>query len=255
MGPTGVGKTELAKSLAGFLFDSQEAMIRVDMSEFMEKHSVSRLIGAPPGYVGYDEGGYLTEAIRRKPYSVVLFDEIEKAHHDVFNVFLQILDEGRLTDGQGRTVDFRNSVLIMTSNLGSDWIGTVGRELAPAERDKRAIRELEAKFRPEFLNRIDEVVIFDSLTKEQIRGIVAIQIERLNAVLAGQNLSISASDSVIEYLAELGYDPDYGARPLKRVVQRKIQNKLAEAILKGEIPEGSSLRIDLDGDSLVFIPE
>ncbi len=255
MGPTGVGKTELAKSLADFLFDSPEAMIRVDMSEFMEKHSVSRLIGAPPGYVGYDEGGYLTEVIRRKPYSVVLFDEIEKAHPDVFNVFLQILDEGRLTDGQGRTVDFRNSVLIMTSNLGSDWIGTVGRELAPAERDKRAIRELEAKFRPEFLNRIDEVIIFDSLTKEQIRGIVVIQIERLNAVLAGQNLSVSASDRAIEHLAELGYDPAYGARPLKRVIQREVQNRLAEAILRGEVPEGSALRIDLDGDSLVFIPE
>ncbi|MEA3267037.1 MAG: ATP-dependent chaperone ClpB [Candidatus Fermentibacteria bacterium] len=255
MGPTGVGKTELAKSLADFLFDSPEAIIRVDMSEFMEKHSVSRLIGAPPGYVGYDEGGYLTEAIRRKPYSVVLFDEIEKAHPDVFNVFLQILDEGRLTDGQGRTVDFRNSVVIMTSNLGSDWIGTVGRELAPKERNNRAHRELEAKFRPEFLNRIDEVIVFDSLTREQIGGIVAIQIERLNVVLAGQNLSVSASDRAIEYLADLGYDPAYGARPLKRVIQREVQNRLAEAILKGEVSEGSSLRIDIDGDSLVFIPE
>ena len=255
MGPTGVGKTELAKSLADFLFDSPEAMIRVDMSEFMEKHSVSRLIGAPPGYVGYDEGGYLTEAIRRKPYSVVLFDEIEKAHPDVFNVFLQILDEGRLTDGQGRTVDFRHSVLIMTSNLGSDWIGTIGRELAPEERKRRATHELEAIFRPEFLNRIDEVIVFDSLAREQIRGIVAIQMERLNTILAGQNLSISASDSALDYLAELGYDPAYGARPLKRVVQREIQNRLAEAILKGEIPEGSTIRIDLDGDNLVFIPE
>ncbi|MCD4706927.1 MAG: ATP-dependent chaperone ClpB [Candidatus Sabulitectum sp.] len=255
MGPTGVGKTELAKSLADFLFDSPEAMIRVDMSEFMEKHSVSRLIGAPPGYVGYDEGGYLTEAIRRKPYSVVLFDEIEKAHPDVFNVFLQILDEGRLTDGQGRTVDFRNSVLIMTSNLGSDWIGTIGRELAPEERKRRATQELEARFRPEFLNRIDEVIIFDSLSREQIRGIVLIQLERLNSILAGQNLSISASESALNHLAELGYDPAYGARPLKRVVQREIQNRLAEAILKGEIPEGSTIRIDLDGDSLVFIPE
>ncbi len=255
MGPTGVGKTELAKSLADFLFDSPEAMIRVDMSEFMEKHSVSRLIGAPPGYVGYDEGGYLTEAIRRKPYSVVLFDEIEKAHPDVFNVFLQILDEGRLTDGQGRTVDFRNAVLIMTSNLGSDWIGTVGRELAPEERKRRATRELEARFRPEFLNRIDEVIIFDSLSREQIRGIVSIQIQRLNSILAGQNLSIFASESALNHLAELGYDPAYGARPLKRVIQREIQNRLAEAILKGEIPEGSTVRIDLDGDSLVFIPE
>ncbi|MCK5785078.1 MAG: ATP-dependent chaperone ClpB [Candidatus Sabulitectum sp.] len=255
MGPTGVGKTELAKSLAEFLFDSPEAMIRVDMSEFMEKHSVSRLIGAPPGYVGYDEGGYLTEAIRRKPYSVVLFDEIEKAHPEVFNVFLQILDEGRLTDGQGRTVDFRNSVLIMTSNLGSDWIGTIGRELDPKERKKRATAELEARFRPEFLNRIDEVIIFDSLSREQIRGIAAIQINRLNAILASQDLTLSVSKKALDHLAEQGYDPAYGARPLKRVVQREIQNRLAEAILKGDIPEGSSIRIDLDGDSLVFVPE
>ncbi len=255
MGPTGVGKTELAKSLADFLFDSPEAMIRVDMSEFMEKHSVSRLIGAPPGYVGYDEGGYLTEAIRRKPYSVVLFDEIEKAHPDVFNVFLQILDEGRLTDGQGRTVDFRNSVLIMTSNLGSDWIGTVGRDLASEERTRRATRELEARFRPEFLNRIDEIIVFDSLSREQIRGIVAIQIGRLNTILAGQNLSLTASEKALDHLAELGYDPAYGARPLKRVVQREIQNRMAEAILKGEISEGSTIRVDLDGDKLVFIPE
>ena len=255
MGPTGVGKTELAKSLADFLFDSPEAMIRVDMSEFMEKHSVSRLIGAPPGYVGYDEGGYLTEAIRRKPYSVVLFDEVEKAHPDVFNVFLQILDEGRLTDGQGRTVDFRNSVLIMTSNLGSDWIGTIGRDLSPEEKKTRAKRELEARFRPEFLNRIDEVVIFDSLTQEQIRGIVSIQIDRLNSILAGQNLAISVSDRALDFLAELGYDPAYGARPLKRVVQREIQNRLAEAILKGEVSEGSTVKIDLDGNTLVFVPQ
>ncbi len=255
MGPTGVGKTELARTLADFLFDSTEAMIRIDMSEFMEKHSVSRLIGAPPGYVGYDEGGYLTEAIRRKPYSVVLFDEIEKAHPDVFNVFLQILDEGRLTDGQGRTVDFRNSVVIMTSNLGSNWIGTEGRDMSSSDRKKRATQELEAKFRPEFLNRVDEVIVFDSLTREQIRGIVAIQVDRLNSILAARNLSISVSDKALDYLAELGYDPAYGARPLKRVVQREIQNKLAEAILKGEIPEESSLRIDLDGSKLVFIPE
>ena len=255
MGPTGVGKTELARTLADFLFDSAEAMIRIDMSEFMEKHSVSRLIGAPPGYVGYDEGGYLTEAIRRKPYSVVLFDEIEKAHPDVFNVFLQILDEGRLTDGQGRTVDFRNSVVIMTSNLGSNWIGTEGRDMSVLERKKRATLELEAKFKPEFLNRVDEVIVFDSLTREQIRGIVAIQVDRLNSILAARNLSISVSDKALDYLAELGYDPAYGARPLKRVVQREIQNKLAEAILKDEIPEESSLRIDLDGNELVFIPE
>jgi len=255
MGPTGVGKTELAKSLADFLFDSPEAMVRIDMSEFMEKHSVSRLIGAPPGYVGYDEGGYLTEAIRRKPYSVVLFDEIEKAHPDVFNVFLQILDDGRLTDGQGRTVDFRNSVLIMTSNLGSDWIGTVGRNLGSKERKRRATQELEARFRPEFLNRIDEVVVFHSLTREQIRGIVSIQIDRLNAILKSRNLSVAVSESALDLLAELGYDPAYGARPLKRVVQLEVQNRLAEAILKGEISDGSTVRIDIDGDELVFIPE
>jgi len=255
MGPTGVGKTELARTLADFLFDSPDAMIRVDMSEFMEKHSVSRLIGAPPGYVGYDEGGYLTEAIRRKPYSVVLFDEIEKAHPDVFNVFLQILDEGRLTDGQGRTVDFRNSVVIMTSNIGSEWIGTTGREMSPDQRNRRAHSELEARFRPEFLNRIDEVIVFCSLGREQLRSIVSIQIGKLNAILAHRNLSLSASENALDYLAEIGYDPAYGARPLKRVIQREIQNRLSETILKGEIPEGSRIRIDMDGTKLIFIPE
>jgi ATP-dependent Clp protease ATP-binding subunit ClpB len=255
MGPTGVGKTELARSLADFLFDSPDAMIRVDMSEFMEKHSVSRLIGAPPGYVGYDEGGYLTEAIRRKPYSVVLFDEIEKAHPDVFNVFLQILDEGRLTDGQGRTVDFRNAVVIMTSNLGSEWIGTIGRDMSQEQRSKRAHSELEARFRPEFLNRIDEVIVFCSLGREQLRSIVSIQIERLNSILSHRNLSLSVSEKALDHLSEIGYDPAYGARPLKRVIQREIQNRLADAILRGDIPEGGKVRIDMDGGNLVFIPE
>jgi ATP-dependent Clp protease ATP-binding subunit ClpB len=220
MGPTGVGKTELARTLADFLFDSQDAMIRVDMSEFMEKHSVSRLIGAPPGYVGYDQGGYLTEAVRRKPYSVILFDEIEKAHQEVFNVFLQILDDGRLTDGRGRTVDFRNSVVIMTSNLGSEWIGTMGREMAPDDKKRRAIGELQNRFRPEFLNRIDEIIVFDSLGREELRGIVTIQLDRLAAVLMGQNITLEATDGAKDLIAAMGYDPSYGARPLKRVIQR-----------------------------------
>ena len=254
MGPTGVGKTELARTLAEFLFDSPDAMIRVDMSEFMEKHSVARLIGAPPGYVGYEEGGYLTEAVRRKPYSVILFDEIEKAHQDVFNVFLQILDDGRLTDGQGRTVDFRNSVVIMTSNLGSEWIGTLGRELTDDQRKKRARNELEGRFRPEFLNRIDEVVVFDSLNREQLRDIVVIQLERLNGILQGQDITLIASESALDSLAEMGFDPAYGARPLKRVIQREVQNHLAEAILKGEVLPGMTVSLEARGSELVFLP-
>ncbi len=254
MGPTGVGKTELARTLAEFLFDSPDAMIRVDMSEFMEKHSVARLIGAPPGYVGYEEGGYLTEAVRRKPYSVILFDEIEKAHKDVFNVFLQILDDGRLTDGQGRTVDFRNSVVIMTSNLGSEWIGTLGRELPDDQRKQRARNELEGRFRPEFLNRVDEVIVFDSLNREQLRQIVVIQLERLNRVLQGQGITLTASESALDSLAEMGFDPAYGARPLKRVIQREVQNRLAEAILRGEVITGGTVRLDARGDEFVFIP-
>lgn len=255
MGPTGVGKTELARTLAEFMFDSSEAMVRIDMSEFMEKHSVSRLIGAPPGYVGYDEGGYLTEAVRRKPYSVILFDEIEKAHPDVFNVFLQILDDGRLTDGQGRTVDFRNSVVIMTSNLGSDWIGTIGRDLPEAERKARALRDLQGKFRPEFLNRVDEVVVFHSLTRDQLRRIVEIQLDRLNQLLSKQGITLRASEKALDSLAEAGFDPAYGARPLKRVIQREVQNRLAEAILKGEIESGSVVGVDADGTGFVLIPE
>ncbi|PIE53335.1 ATP-dependent chaperone ClpB [Candidatus Fermentibacteria bacterium] len=246
MGPTGVGKTELARSLAEFMFDSSEAMIRIDMSEFMEKHSVSRLIGAPPGYVGYDQGGYLTEAVRRKPYSVILFDEIEKAHPDVFNVFLQILDDGRLTDGQGRTVDFRNAVVIMTSNLGSDWIGTLGREMSEEERRSRALRELQGKFRPEFLNRVDEIVVFHSLTREQLRTIVKIQLNRLGALLSAQDITLTATEDALDRLAEEGFDPAYGARPLKRVIQREVQNRLAEAILKGDIEPGSAVILGSD---------
>ena len=254
MGPTGVGKTELARSLAEFLFDTPEAMIRVDMSEFMEKHSVSRLIGAPPGYVGYDEGGYLTEAVRRKPYSVILFDEIEKAHQDVFNVFLQILDDGRLTDGQGRTVDFTSSVVIMTSNLGSDWIGTVGRDLSREERSRRAHGELQGRFRPEFLNRIDEVIVFDSLSREQLREIVSIQLQRLGKLLEGQGITLRATDQALDSLAELGYDPAYGARPLKRVIQREVQNRLAEAILKGEVIPGTEVTLEARENEFVLVP-
>ncbi len=252
MGPTGVGKTELARTLADFLFDSPDAMVRLDMSEFMEKHSVSRLIGAPPGYVGYDEGGYLTEAVRRKPYSVILFDEIEKAHPDVFNIFLQILDDGRLTDGQGRTVDFRNSVLIMTSNLGSDWIGTLGRDLPRNELMNRAMRELEGRFRPEFINRLDEVIVFNSLTREEIRRIVEIQFGYLNRVLRAQEIELVPSGDAVDFLAEAGWDPAYGARPLKRVIQRMVQNRIAEAILKGGICPGQIVDLGVNHGELEF---
>ncbi len=254
MGPTGVGKTELARTLADFLFDSPEAMIRLDMSEFMEKHSVSRLIGAPPGYVGYDEGGYLTEAVRRKPYSVILFDEIEKAHPDVFNVFLQILDDGRLTDGQGRTVDFRNSVLIMTSNLGGDWIGTLGRDMPRDQVMSRAMRELEGRFRPEFINRLDEVIVFNSLGREEIRRIVEIQIRRLNRILASQEIQLEPSPEALDHLAEAGWDPAYGARPLKRVIQRSVQNRIAEALLRGEVRPGQRVALVVSGDGLELVP-
>jgi len=253
MGPTGVGKTELARTLADFLFDSPDAMVRLDMSEFMEKHSVSRLIGAPPGYVGYEEGGHLTEAVRRRPYSVILFDEIEKAHPDVFNIFLQILDDGRLTDGQGRTVDFRNAVLIMTSNLGSDWIGTLGRDLPRAEVLRRAMTELESRFRPEFINRLDEVIVFNSLTREEIRRIVEIQFANLNRVLSSQDIAIVPSGDALELLAELGWDPSYGARPLKRVIQREVQNRVAEAILRGDICPGQQVELVAAGSVLEFI--
>ena len=254
MGPTGVGKTELARTLADFLFDSPDAMVRLDMSEFMEKHSVSRLIGAPPGYVGYDEGGHLTEAVRRRPYSVILFDEIEKAHPDVFNIFLQILDDGRLTDGQGRTIDFRNAVLIMTSNLGSDWIGTLGRDLPREEVLRRAMTELEGRFRPEFINRLDEVIVFNSLTREEIRRIVEIQFTSLNRILSSQEIQVVPSEEALELLAEMGWDPAYGARPLKRVIQREVQNRIAEAILRGDICPGQRVELKAAGSVLEFIP-
>ena len=251
MGPTGVGKTELAKALAEFIFDSEQAIIRIDMSEYMEKHSVARLIGAPPGYVGYEEGGYLTEAVRRRPYSVVLFDEIEKAHPEVFNVMLQILDDGRMTDGHGRTVDFKNTIVIMTSNVGSQWIqelGTSDRE----ELEKRVTEALRASFKPEFLNRIDEIIIFQNLTADQIGKIVDIQIKRLGRRLADRNIELILSDGSRELIAEKGYDPVYGARPLKRVIQQYIENPLSLEILEGKISDGSRIHAEAEGDKITF---
>jgi ATP-dependent Clp protease ATP-binding subunit ClpB len=243
VGPTGVGKTELSKALAEFLFDDEKAMIRIDMSEYMEKHTVSRLIGAPPGYVGYEEGGYLTEAVRRKPYSVLLLDEIEKAHPDVFNILLQILDDGRLTDGHGRTVDFKNTVIIMTSNIGSQWIIELG-EKDEQEMRTRINEALKASFKPEFLNRVDDIIIFHRLGIKEIKQIVDIQIEKLKIILEGKKLKLEITDAAKELLADEGFDPAFGARPLKRVIQNEIQNELAMKLLSGEIKEGNSVIID-----------
>ncbi|MDR2306297.1 MAG: ATP-dependent chaperone ClpB [Paucimonas sp.] len=250
LGPTGVGKTELCKALAEFLFDTEEAMVRIDMSEFMEKHSVARLIGAPPGYVGYEEGGYLTEAVRRKPYSVVLLDEVEKAHPDVFNVLLQVLEDGRLTDSHGRTVDFRNTVIVMTSNLGSAQI----QELAGDREAQRAavMDAVGAHFRPEFINRIDEVVVFEPLGREQIAGITEIQLGRLRSRLAERELSLSLSPEALDKLIAVGYDPVYGARPLKRAIQRWIENPLAQLILSGQFLPGTAITAQVEGDEIVF---
>jgi ATP-dependent Clp protease ATP-binding subunit ClpB len=253
LGPTGVGKTETARALAEFLFDDEHAMIRIDMSEFMEKHSVSRLIGAPPGYVGYEEGGALTEAVRRRPYSVVLFDEIEKAHPDVFNVLLQILDDGRLTDGQGRTVDFKNAVLIMTSNIGSQHIISLGESDRP-EMENRVMEALRAHFKPEFLNRVDDVILFHQLGRPEIGRIVEIQLARVQKLLTDRRIEVEFTDEAKQLLADKGYDPHYGARPLKRVIQRMVQDPLAVRILEGEFPEGSRIRADarMSGDALEF---
>jgi ATP-dependent Clp protease ATP-binding subunit ClpB len=249
LGPTGVGKTELCKALAEFLFDNEQAIVRLDMSEYMEKHTVARLIGAPPGYVGYDEGGQLTEAVRRHPYSVVLFDEVEKAHSDVFNVLLQVLDDGRITDGQGRTVDFKNTVIIMTSNIGSQFITE---DLPVDERNRRVMEALRGHFRPEFLNRIDETIIFDRLTDKETTSIVDIQLKRLLKRLDQQNIRLELTDKAKKFLAKEGYDPAYGARPLKRVIQQQILNPLSVAILDGEFGEGDKIIADVDKDHLVF---
>lgn len=249
LGPTGVGKTELAKALAEFLFDDEAAMVRIDMSEYMEKHSVSRLIGAPPGYVGYDEGGQLTEAVRRRPYSVVLFDEIEKAHPDVFNVLLQVLDDGRITDGQGRTVDFTNTVLIMTSNIGSQFILN---EQDASARNEKALDALRGHFRPEFLNRIDEIIIFDRLQGEDLKRIVNIQLRRVHKRLAARGLKMELSEAAAELVAEHGYDPVYGARPLKRAIQHDILDPLSMALLSGRFPEGSVIHVDVHDGAIVF---
>ncbi len=249
LGPTGVGKTELSKALAEFLFDNEGAMIRIDMSEYMEKHSVARLIGAPPGYVGYDEGGQLSEAVRRKPYCVVLFDEIEKAHPDVFNVLLQVLDDGRITDGQGRTVDFRNTVIIMTSNIGSQFILN---EPNPEQREAKAMETLRSHFRPEFLNRIDEIIIFDRLTAEELRGIVDIQLERVRKRLEAKGMYLKMTPDATALVADHGFDPVYGARPLKRAIQQDILDPLSLQLLEGKFPEGSVIHVRVQNGKLVF---
>ncbi|WP_442487863.1 ATP-dependent chaperone ClpB [Halomonas litopenaei] len=253
LGPTGVGKTELCKSLANFLFDTEEAMVRIDMSEFMEKHSVARLIGAPPGYVGYEEGGYLTEAVRRKPYSVLLLDEVEKAHPDVFNILLQVLEDGRLTDGQGRTVDFRNTVIVMTSNLGSDIIQQFGGDGADYDSMRQTVMEVVGShFRPELINRIDEVVVFHALGQDQIQAIAGIQLERLRARLAEHDLGLTVSDEALALLAVVGFDPVYGARPLKRALQSRIENPLAQDLLAGKFSAGDVIRVVADDGQLRF---
>jgi ATP-dependent Clp protease ATP-binding subunit ClpB len=251
MGPTGVGKTELCKALAEFMFDTEDAMVRIDMSEFMEKHSVARLVGAPPGYVGYEEGGYLTEAVRRRPYSVILLDEVEKAHPDVFNILLQVLDDGRLTDGHGRTVDFRNTVVVMTSNLGSQRIQSLAEE--GYEAMKTAVMEVVGQhFRPEFVNRVDEMVVFHPLNREQIREIAVIQLGRLRQRLESHGFGLSVTDEALDLLGEAGFDPVYGARPLKRAIQNQIENPLAQKILSGGYAPGDTIQVDVQDGRFVF---
>ncbi|MGP1281862.1 MAG: AAA family ATPase, partial [Parasphingopyxis sp.] len=247
LGPTGVGKTELTKALAEFLFDDEGAMVRMDMSEYMEKHSVARLIGAPPGYVGYDEGGALTEAVRRRPYQVILFDEVEKAHNDVFNVLLQVLDDGRLTDGQGRTVDFSNTLIIMTSNLGSQYLSSLGDEQKVEEVEPQVMETVRGHFRPEFLNRLDEIILFHRLSQTHMAPIVDIQVARVRKLLKDRKIEIDLTDKAREWLGRVGYDPVYGARPLKRAVQKYLQDPLADAILRGDVADGMTVKVD-EGD-------
>ncbi len=252
LGPTGVGKTELAKALAASLFDDESNMVRIDMSEYMEKHSVSRLIGAPPGYVGYEEGGQLTEAVRRKPYSVVLFDEIEKAHPDVFNVLLQVLDDGRITDSQGRTVDFKNTILIMTSNIGSAYLleGIDAQGNITPEAENSVMSDLRAHFRPEFLNRLDETILFKPLTKSDIRSIINLLLADLNVRLADKELHLELTEEAKKFITDHGYDPVYGARPLKRYVQKYVETLAAKIILQGDVSSGDTIAIDVEGDAL-----
>jgi len=262
LGPTGVGKTELARTLAEFLFGDENALIRVDMSEYMEKFSVSRLLGAPPGYVGYEEGGYLTEKVRRRPYSVVLFDEIEKAHPDVFNMLLQVLDDGRLTDSLGHVVDFKNTILIMTSNLGTALIGkrTTPGFLSESAEDTydrmkdRVIEELKRAFRPEFLNRIDEVIVFHSLSEDHIRGVVTLMLERVNRQLEERAIRVGLSAEAVEFLITKGFDATYGARQLRRTIQKHIEDPLAEAIIAGQVQDGAQVEVRVDGERLIFEP-
>ncbi|HEY1070184.1 MAG TPA: AAA family ATPase, partial [Thermomonas sp.] len=256
LGPTGVGKTELCKALAEFLFDSSDAMVRIDMSEFMEKHAVSRLVGAPPGYVGYEEGGYLTEAVRRRPYSVILLDEVEKAHPDVFNILLQVLDDGRLTDGQGRTVDFRNTVIVMTSNLGSHQIQALDGDDSPeayTQMKAAVMGVVQAHFRPEFINRLDDIVVFHALDKAQIKAIARIQLKGLEKRLGERGIRITLTDKAYDLLGNVGFDPVYGARPLKRAIQQQLENPLAQQILSGAFGSGDTVRVDADGGRLVFV--
>ena len=253
LGPTGVGKTELAKALAAYMFDTEEALVRIDMSEYMDKHNVSRLIGAPPGYVGYEEGGQLTEAIRRRPYAVILFDEIEKAHPDVFNIFLQILDDGRVTDAQGRTVDFKNSIIIMTSNIGSQYILDIsGDDSRYDEMRNRVMEAMRNSFRPEFLNRLDELIIFHSLQKSELRNIVQLQVDRLRQRLTDRKMALKLSSAALDFLAEVGYDPVFGARPLKRAIQRELETQIAKAILRGDFSDGDTIFVDVQNERLAF---
>jgi ATP-dependent Clp protease ATP-binding subunit ClpB len=247
LGPTGVGKTELTKALAGFLFDDDAAMVRIDMSEFMEKHSVARLIGAPPGYVGYEEGGVLTEAVRRRPYQVVLFDEVEKAHGDVFNILLQVLDDGRLTDGQGRTVDFTNTIIILTSNLGSAYLTALADDDDVDKVEEQVMEVVRGHFRPEFLNRLDEIILFHRLAQSHMGAIVDLQVARVQKLLADRKVTLSLTEGARAWLGRVGYDPVYGARPLKRAVQRYVQDPLADMILSGQVTDGATVSVD-EGD-------